>query len=131
MVAGLATDHLSFVVGISVYHTTPTLPPARLNRHAVAVVRTPYASYALVDTLDRLVHPLDLLAAGVPEVLRPLKNFGGLHVLYADISLTTVDVLADNDGVFPWSGGDDDLDLWMRGRELWKKGLDEGARKPL
>jgi hypothetical protein len=109
------------------YSYSPCTSPARLYRHAVAMIRTPYASYTLIDTLDWLVHPLHLLAAGISEVFRPLENLEGFHILHTNVPLASVDILADNDGVFPWSGGDDDLDLGMRGRKLREEGLDEGA----
>jgi len=82
------------------------------------MVRTPYASYTLVDALDRLVHSLQLLTTGVPEQLRLLEDLEGLHIPNADSLLAAVDILANDNGVFSWSGGDGDLDLGMRGREL-------------
>ncbi len=91
------------------------------------MIRTPDASYTLVDTLDRLVHLLQLLAAGIPEELRLLEDLEWFHVLDAHGLLLSVDIVADEDGVFPWSGGDVDLDLGVLGGELREEGLDEAT----
>lgn len=103
------------------------LPDAALYLDTVAVIRTPYASYTLVDALDRLMRPLQLLAAGVSEQLHLLQDLERLQVSNADGLLTTVDVMADDDGVFPRPWRYRDLDLGVFGRELWKLRLDEGA----
>jgi len=103
------------------------LPDAALYLDTVAVIRTPYTSYTLVDALDWLMRPLQLLAAGVSEQLHLLQDLERLHVSNADGFLTAVDVMADDDGVFPRSWRYRDLDLGVFGRELWKLRLDESA----
>lgn len=105
----------------------PFLFPCPLYRHALAVVGTPDATDALVYTRDGLVDPLDLVPAGVAEQLRLLQDLQRVHVLDADGLLVAVDVVADEDGVFPRSGRDDEFDLGIQRREPAELGLDEGA----
>lgn len=85
--------------------------PRFLYRHAVAVVRTPDATYTLVYTRDGLVHPLDLLAARITQQLGLLQDLQRVHVLDAYRLLVAVDVVADEDRVFPRSGRYGEFDL--------------------
>jgi len=101
--------------------------PVPLDFEAVSMVRTPYASDTLVDTRHRLAVLLGLLSARVPEDLCPLEYLGGIHVLDALGHLLAVDVVADDDGVFPGPGRDGHLDLGVRLGEGGEEGLEEGA----
>lgn len=91
------------------------------------MVRTPYASDTLVDARHRLAVLLGLLAARVPEQLCLLQHLGGVHILDAEGLLLSVDVVADDDGVFPGSRGDGHLDLGVRLGEGGEEGLEECA----
>lgn len=93
------------------------------------MVRTPYASDTLVDARHRLAVLLRLLAARVPEELCLLENLGGVHVLDAERLLLSVDVVADDDGVFPGPRGDGHLDLGVRLGEGREEGLEECAEQ--
>jgi len=93
------------------------------------VIRTPYASYTLVDARHRLAVLLGLLAARVPEQLCLLQHLRGVHVLDAEGLLLSVDVVANDDGVFPGPGRDGHLDLGVRLGEGGEEGLEERAEQ--
>lgn len=91
------------------------------------MVRGPDASDTLADTLDRLVDTLDLLTAGVAQELGLLQDRCGLHVLDAYRFDAAVDVVADDDGVFPRPRRDGELDLGVALGESGELALDEGT----
>lgn len=91
------------------------------------MVGGPDASYTLADALDRLVDSLDLLTAGIAQKLGLLQDRGGLHVLDAYRLDAAVDVVADDDGVFPRPRRDGELDLGVALGETGELALDEGT----
>lgn len=95
------------------------------------MVGTPDTTHALVYTRDGLVDLPDLVPAGVAEQLRLLQDLQRVQVLDADGLVVAVDVVADEDGVFPRSGRDDELDLGVQRREPAELRLDEGAGRTL
>lgn len=68
------------------------------------MVRTPYASYTLVDALNGLSDPFVLLAAGVPQTFDLLEDLKRLHVLHLNVLLEPIDVVTDYLRVLSWPG---------------------------
>lgn len=93
--------------------------------------RTPDTSHTLVQTLDLLGLPLELLAARVAQQQGLLQNLIGLHVAHADGLLLSADVFALQDGVVAGSGRDCDFDLRVGAGELFEVGLEEVAGREL
>lgn len=91
------------------------------------MVRRPDTSDRVVDTLDRLGNPLELLSARVPQQLNLLEDLQRLQVAHADGLLLAVDVVADYDGVLIGSRRHGDFDLGVCGGELGEDGLEEAA----
>lgn len=92
--------------------------PEPLYLQPIPVVRGPYASDGLVDTLHGLGGPPVLLAAAVAEDLGFLEDLIGLHVAHADRLFAAVDVLCDNNGVLGRPRRNGELDLGVGGGEL-------------
>jgi hypothetical protein len=90
------------------------------------VIRRPNATDTLVDTRDRLLSPLVLLAAVLLQEVRLLEYLLGLEVSHADGLFAAVDKVAFNDGVLMWSRRDADFDLRVLFRESCKLVLEEG-----
>ena len=97
----------------------------------LTVERTPDTSHTLVQTLDLLGLPLELLAAGVAQQRCLFQNLVGLHVAHADGLFLSADVFALHDGVAAGSGGDGDFDLGVGAGELFEVGLEEVAGREL
>jgi hypothetical protein len=95
------------------------------------VERTPDTSDTLVQTLDLLGLPLELLAARIAQQQGLLQNLVGLHVAHADGFLLSADVFALQDGVVAGSGRDCDFDLGVGAGELFEVGLEEVAGREL
>jgi hypothetical protein len=95
------------------------------------VERTPNTSHTLVQTLDLLRLPLQLLAARVAQQQGLLQNLVGLHVAHADRFLLSADVLALENGVAAGSGRDCDFDLRVGAGEVFEVGLEEVAGRVL
>ena len=93
--------------------------------------RTPNTSHTLVQTLDLLGLPLELLAARVAQQRCLLQNLVGLHVAHADGLFLSADVFALHDGVAAGSGRDCDFDLRVGAGEFFEVGLEELAVKIL
>lgn len=93
----------------------------------LSVERTPDTSHTLVQTLDLLGLPLQLLAAGVAQQRCLLQNLVGFHVAHADGLFLSADVFALHDGVAAGSGRDCDFDLGVGAGELFEVGLEEVA----
>ena len=89
--------------------------------------RTPNTSHTLVQTLDLLGLPLELLAAGVAQKSCFFQNLVGLHVAHADGLFLSADVFALHDGVAAGSGRDCDFDLGVGAGEVFEVGLEEVA----
>ena len=93
--------------------------------------RTPDTSDTLVQTLDLLGLPLELLAARIAQQQGLLQNLVGLHVAHADGFLLSADVFALQDGVVDGSGRDCDFDLGVGAGEFFEVGLEEVAGREL
>lgn len=91
------------------------------------MIRTPYTSDTVVDTVDGLLDLLDLLTARVPQELELLLDFGRLPVLDADGLLLVVDVVADQYWVSSRSWRHGDLDGRIVDGKLGQAGPDEFA----
>lgn len=89
--------------------------------------RIPNTSHTLIQTLDRLADPLQLLAARAAQQQGFLQNLSRLHVAHADCLLLPADVFAFEHGVFAGSGRDGDFDLGVGAGELLEVRLEEGA----
>jgi hypothetical protein len=90
------------------------------------VIRRPNATDTFVDTRDRLLSPLVLLAAVLLQEVRLLEYLLGLEVSHADGLFAAVDEVAFNDGVLMWSRRYADFDLRVLFRESCKLILEEG-----
>lgn len=93
------------------------------------MVRGPDTSHTLVNTGDRLLGALQLLAAGLLQQVRLLEDLFGLQISDADCLLTTVDVVTLDDGVFVRPGGYSDFDLRVCFGEVGEGVFQEGAGK--
>jgi hypothetical protein len=62
-------------------------------RYSATVIRTPYTSHTLVDTLHRLRNPLQLLPARISQQFRLLQYLSGFEIPYADGFMASVDVV--------------------------------------
>lgn len=91
------------------------------------MVRRPDASDTLVQTRDRLLGPLQLLAAGLLEQVRLLQDLLLLQIPDADGLLTAIDVVTLDDWVLVRSRRDADLDLGVLLCEGGERVLEEGA----
>ena len=89
----------------------------------------PDTSHTLVDTGNRLLGALQLLAAGFLQQVRLLENLFGLQISNADRLLTTVDVVTLDDGVLVRPGGYSDFDLRVGFGEVGEGVFQEGAGK--
>ena len=112
---------------------TPSNATLFLSLHLVlvSVERIPNTSHTLVQTLDRLGDPLELLAARAAQQSRFLQNLVRLHVAHADGFLLAANVFSFEDGVSAWSGRDSDFDLRVGAGEFFEVGLEELAVKIL
>jgi hypothetical protein len=90
------------------------------------VIRRPNATDTLVDTRDRLLGPLVLLAAVLLQEVRLLEDLLGLEIPHADGLFAAVDEVAFDDGVLVWSRGYADFDLRVLFGEGCKMVLQEG-----
>lgn len=97
------------------------------NMDTTTVVRTPDTSNTLVDTLNWLGNPLQLLSARIAQQLCLLQHLFLLQVSHADCLLAAVDVVADYYWVFSWSRGNGHFDLGIRGCELGEGVAEKGA----
>jgi len=95
------------------------------------VERTPDTSHTLVQTLDLLGLPLELLAARVAQQQSLLQDLVGLHVAHADGLFLSADVFALHDGVAAGSRRDCDFDLRVGAGEFFEVGLEEVAGRKL
>jgi hypothetical protein len=93
----------------------------------LSVERTPDTSHTLVQTLNLLRLPLELLAACIAQQQGLLQNLVGLHVAHADRLLFSADVFALEDGVAAGSGRDRDFDLRVGAGEVFEVGFEEVA----
>lgn len=75
------------------------------------MVWRPDTTHTLVQTSDRLLRPLQLLAAGVLENHRLLQDVFGLQVPHTDRLFTAIDVVTLDDGVLLVSWRYTDFDL--------------------
>lgn len=91
------------------------------------VVGIPHASHALIQTLDRLRHLLELLAVGGLQDKSLLENGVWLHVPHADRFLPSVDVLAFDAWVLARTRRDGDLDTRVLARKFRKHRFEERA----
>jgi hypothetical protein len=90
------------------------------------VIRRPNATDTLVDTRDRLLSPLVLLAAVLLQEICLLEYLLGLEVSHTDGLFAAVDEVTFNDGVLVWSRGYADFDLRVLFGESCKLVLEEG-----
>jgi hypothetical protein len=86
--------------------------------YAASVIRTPYASNTLVQTLDGLRDLLQLLPTGISQQLRFLQDLFLLQIPDTYCFLSPVDVMSDDDWMFPWSWRDYHFDLRVRSCEF-------------
>lgn len=84
-----------------------------LNSLEISMVRRPDTSHTFVQTRDRLLGSLQFLSAGFLEQVGLLKDLLRLQVPHTNRLLSTIDVMALDDGMLVWSWGDPDLDLWV------------------
>lgn len=89
--------------------------------------RIPNTPDALVQTLDRLRHALELLAAGVAQQRRLLQDLVRLHVAHADGLFLAVDVTAAQHRVPARPRRHGHFDLRVGAREGCEVGFEEGA----
>lgn len=89
--------------------------------------RIPNTPHTLIDTGDRLAPLPILLARAIPQCLSLFPYALVLQVLDAYRPLRAVDVMCDDDGVFPWPWADGDLDLWAVASEGRERGFNEGV----
>lgn len=97
----------------------------------VSVERIPDTSHTLVQTLDRLGDPLELLAARAAQQGRFFQNLVRLHVAHADGFLLAADIFSFEDGVSAWSGRDCHFDLRVGAGEFFEVGFEELAGRIL
>lgn len=107
----------------------PSTFPRPLDLRGIAMVRRPYASDTLVNTLNRLVHPLVDHTSRVPQQLNLVKDLVWVHTSQTHGSVLAVDIMCDDCGMFLWSGRHGNLDLGVTGGELWEMSLKEGAKE--
>lgn len=81
------------------------------------MVRTPDTSDRVIDTRDRLLRPLVLLAVRLPEQVRFHQDLVLLEVSDANGLFAAVDVVALDNGVLVRARGDADFDLRVCGSE--------------
>ena len=93
--------------------------------------RTPDTSHTLVQTLNLLGLPLELLAARIAQQQGLLQDLVGLHVSHADGFLFSTDVFAFEDGVAAGSGRDCDFDLRICAGEVFEVSFEEVAGRGL
>jgi len=91
------------------------------------VVRRPDTTHTLVQTGNRLLGPLQLVAAGVLENHSLLQDVFRLEIAHTDRLLTAIDVLALDDGMLAVAGRNADLDLRVFSRECGKGLGQEGT----
>lgn len=89
--------------------------------------RIPNTSHTLIQTLNRLRNPLELLAARVTQQRGFLQDLVGLHVAHADGFFFAADVFSFEHGVAAGSGRDCDFDLGVVAGEGLEVGGQEGA----
>lgn len=105
----------------------PSQPIIRSYSNALAVIRRPDTSDALLRAQDWLVRLPQLLATGITQQLDLLHDLERRQISYANWLLASVDIVSNNDGMFARAGRDGELDLGVGGGELGEEGLDEAA----
>jgi hypothetical protein len=114
-------------ISLFTYLTGPLM--SHLHLMYEPMIRTPHASHRLVQTLNRLPLPPQLLATSRLKQLRLLQNFGRLHIPHANGLLAAIDVRTLDDWVLAGSRGDGDFDLRVCAGEGGEAVLQEGAVK--
>lgn len=93
---------------------------SKSNSYSTIMIWTPYTSNTIIDTLDRLLHPPQLLTTRVSQQLCLLLDLVRLKVPYTYSLFSAVDVGSFDDWMSVRSWGDVDFDLGMRSCELWE-----------
>jgi hypothetical protein len=93
------------------------------------VIRTPYTSDTLVDTLHRLGDPLRYFTTGISQEDRLLQYLLLLQILHADCFVPAIDIVSHDDRVFPRSRRDGHFDLGVRCSEFGQGVANEGAER--
>lgn len=75
--------------------------------------RTPNTPHTVIQALDRLRHPLQLLPTRLLQQLRLIQNLQFVQIPHTDGFRASVHVVPDDDGVSAGARGDGDFDAWV------------------